>query len=117
MSKTRSVLLCSTATGAILHWHATSGKLLHRIQLIPENQALCLDYSTGAINFAVGCRDAVIRIYDEATKQISNVLEGSGDTDAVGHSNRIFAVKFYSTQLLLSGGWDNTIYLWDLRSN
>lgn len=31
MSKTRSVLLCSTATGSILHWHVTSGKLLHKI--------------------------------------------------------------------------------------
>lgn len=34
-----------------------------------------------------------------------------------GHSNRVFSVKFDKDDenLLVSGGWDNTIQIWDLR--
>jgi len=34
-----------------------------------------------------------------------------------GHSNRVYAVKFKPTDpnVLLSGGWDNTIQIWDTR--
>ncbi len=35
-----------------------------------------------------------------------------------GHSNRIFSVKFKADDpnLVLSGGWDNTVQIWDLRT-
>jgi len=34
-----------------------------------------------------------------------------------GHSNRIFALKFVPSDpnLIITGGWDNTCYFWDLR--
>eukprot|EP00455_Lapot_gusevi_P046021 TRINITY_DN598_c0_g2_i1.p1 TRINITY_DN598_c0_g2~~TRINITY_DN598_c0_g2_i1.p1 ORF type:complete len:191 (+),score=43.39 TRINITY_DN598_c0_g2_i1:451-1023(+) len=34
-----------------------------------------------------------------------------------GHSNRVFCVKFKENDpnLLISGGWDNTIQFWDMR--
>ncbi len=36
-----------------------------------------------------------------------------------GHSNRIYSLKFTddNTNILLSGGWDYTIKIWDLRTN
>lgn len=39
-----------------------------------------------------------------------------GSTTA-GHSNRIFSMKFHPTDenVIISGGWDNTIQIWDLR--
>ena len=37
--------------------------------------------------------------------------------DLPGHSNRIFCVKFnpIDTNILLSGGWDNTVQVYDIR--
>ena len=34
----------------------------------------------------------------------------------MGHSNRIFAVKFMNENTLLSGGWDNNVLIWDLTT-
>eukprot|EP00483_Globobulimina_turgida_P006762 UN06773 len=38
--------------------------------------------------------------------------------DHVGHSNRIFALKWKpdDSNILISGGWDNCVLMWDLRS-
>lgn len=35
-----------------------------------------------------------------------------------GHSNRVFSLRFHPTDenVLLSAGWDNTIQMWDLRT-
>lgn len=34
----------------------------------------------------------------------------------MGHSNRVFGVKFTEDpNILISGGWDNVIFLWDIR--
>ena len=34
-----------------------------------------------------------------------------------GHSNRVFALRFCNDDpnILLSGGWDSSVYIWDLR--
>ena len=43
-------------------------------------------------------------------------LEGGG-TGEPGHSNRVFALKFDKDDenMLLSGGWDNKVKIWDIR--
>lgn len=45
-------------------------------------------------------------------------MDGKGGIDESGHSNRIFSVKFYieDENKLVSGGWDNRLIGWDLRS-
>lgn len=112
LSKTKNVLACGTADGNIYHWHAPSGKLLHSITL-PKNQVLSLDYSKDARLFAVGCKDATIRVFDEATK--TQTLSLTGEGERVGHSNRIFSARFLDENTIVSGGWDNNVLFWDMR--
>lgn len=91
-AKTKNVLVTTTADGGIIHWHATSGKILHTIRLESDNQVLAVDYEVEGKYFAVGCKDMYVRIYDESTKTIlAEMPPGWGDVS--GHGNRIFSVK------------------------
>jgi len=62
-----------------------------------------------------------VRIYDEATKSLLTTMSsGYGTVNGVasGHANRVFSTKFCPTDsnLVVSGGWDNTVQIWDIRS-
>ena len=116
-STTRNVLISGNASGQIHHWHVTSSKTFHAIKEA-DNQVFCLDYSSDGSRFASGGQDHAIRIYDEATKSLTHEMRGGYGRELTGHSNRIFAIKFaaHDPNLLLSGGWDQSILLWDLRA-
>jgi WD40 repeat protein len=114
LNKTKHVLVSVSSEGAILHWHAASGKLLSKI-VIEDVQLLSIDYRDDATQFAVGGRDAVVRIIDEATKAIVSELSNGGMTRQ-GHVNSIFSVKWYDESTLISGGWDRNLNFWDLRT-
>jgi WD40 repeat protein len=116
-STTRNVLISGNASGQIHHWHVTSSKTFHAIKE-QDNQVFCLDYSADGSRFASGGQDHAIRIYDEATKSLTHEMRGGYGRELTGHSNRIFAIKFaaHDPNLLLSGGWDQSILLWDLRA-
>lgn len=101
-----------------------SAKCLHTITE-DNNQVYALDFDTVGGRFATAGRDCNIRIYDDATKSVIVTLASSLDrvpcfpTDTVhsGHSNRIFGLRYgVQRDMLLSGGWDNTVQLWDVRS-
>jgi WD40 repeat protein len=81
----------------------------------PENHLYCLDYNTEGTHLAVAGRDYHVRIYDETTKSLFMILKEKGELP--GHSNRIFCVKFnpLNSNMLVSGGWDNTVQIYDLR--
>ncbi|KAG8469846.1 hypothetical protein KFE25_006301 [Diacronema lutheri] len=116
-TKTRNVLLTANADGCIQHWHVTSGKCLHTI-VEPDNQVFAIDYKADGSKFATAGKDYTVRIYDEATKtKVADLSSGFGKKHA-GHSNRVFSLRFHPTDehMLLSAGWDNTIQMWDLRT-
>lgn len=117
-SKTKSVLISVNAEfdGQILHWHIKSGKCLHTITE-SGNQIFCLDYFSDGSQFATAGRDRIVRVYDEVTKQQVQALQGGDLKDTAGHSNRIFSLKYHPTEpnIILSGGWDNTVQIWDTR--
>ena len=108
--KTQNVLVTTQADGSLKHWHATSGKCLHARCDDPENHLFCLDYNTDGTLLATGGKDTVVRVYDEVTKSIKLSVKGSTGSH-VGHSNRIFSVKFnpYNENMVVSGGWDSVL--------
>lgn len=118
MTKTKSVLVSVNADndGQINHWHIKSGKCLHTISE-RGNQLLCLEYFNDGSMFATAGKDRVIRIYDEASKRLMQSMHGGDDRITAGHSNRVFSLKFHPMHpnLLISGGWDNTVQIWDTR--
>lgn len=115
--KTRNVLLAANSDGTIKHWHITSKRCLHTITE-PNNQVYALDYASDGSRFASAGRDCTVRVYDEATKSVTSNLCSSWDRSALGHSNRVFSLKYDEAQrdVLLSGGWDNTVQVWDIRA-
>lgn len=115
-SKTRNVLLTGSADGCVQHWHVTSGKCLHTV-VEDENQILALDYRPDGLKFATVGKDHKVRVYDESTKTHYQTLQGGYGRITCGHSNRVFALRFHPTDpnVLITGGWDNTLQIWDLR--
>ncbi|CAG9326245.1 unnamed protein product [Blepharisma stoltei] len=114
-TKTKNVLVATTADGGVLHWHATSGKILHTIRFDQENQVFCVDYDLEGKYFAVGSKDMSVRVYDESTKTIIAEMQ-PGWGDVIGHGNRIFSVKWRDENTIISAGWDNNIIIWDVRA-
>merc|ERR1712232_1281471 len=98
----------------VQHWHVKSGKCLHTIKE-DKNPIFCLDYAEDGSTFCTAGRDRILRVYDEATKQLkAQLIDGDQKTTA-GHSNRVFALKCVDPHTVISGGWDNTVQIWDLR--
>ena len=112
--KTENVLFATTGDGSISHWHATSGKILDSFQ-IPNVQVLCSDITPTGTAFAIGLDDMSLRIYDEYSKALVTTF-APGRGNRLGHSNRIFTVKWLEENCVVSGGWDNSIIFWDLRT-
>ena len=107
------MLIASNAAGSVQHWHMTSGKCLHSTD-DENNQVYALDYNADGSLFATAGKDTSLRIYDEATKTMIVAMKGGNDYSiktTPGHSNRVFAVKFYASDenIIVSGGWDNTV--------
>lgn len=117
-TRTKNVFLSANAAGAVQHWHMTSSKCLHSI-VDQENQVYCLDYNEEGTQFATAGKDKTVRVYDEATKSLVATLSGGTGYSVKttpGHSNRIFSVKFTKDEnIIISGGWDNTVQIWDVR--
>ena len=74
----------------------------------------CLAGSDGE-QYVAGSRDKTLRIYDDASGALV-VSCRPGGYETVGHSNRIFSVKYHprDANRIASGGWDSTVIFWDV---
>jgi len=112
------VLVSGNTNGEIIHWHCPSEREIHRI-VEKENEIYTLSYRPDGMQFVTAGKDCTIRIYDEATKAlVGELAKGLAYSDMVGHGNRIFATTYSkgNPNLVVSGGWDNALILWDVRA-
>lgn len=111
----KNILVSVAADGKITHWHTATGKALHTMEE-KDNPIMCLDFNPTGQYFATAGNDKRVRLYDDNTKTLLRTMQAGG-FDLPGHSNRIFAVNFHkeNLNLLISGGWDNTIQFYDVR--
>ncbi|XP_067882014.1 superkiller complex protein 8-like isoform X1 [Heterodontus francisci] len=88
-----------------------------------ENEIHALDFCSDGSVYATAGKDRHIRLYDSRTSQIVKVFKApdfkSSDnlTLMSGHTRRIFALRFHPDEchVFLTGGWDNSIKIWDKR--
>jgi WD40 repeat protein len=115
IQRTKHIITSGNVEGTIYQHHARSGDNVRRKQFEEEIQFFCMDYNADGTNFAVGSNDSKIRVFDEETFEVAETMMPS-DGEIVGHSNNIYCVKFVNDSTLVSGGWDDHVYLWDIRA-
>ncbi len=108
ISDNKNVLLAGYSSGNLIYWHIQSQKKIYNIHE-ENNQILSIDCNEKY--FATAGTQPIIRIYDEYTKKLLIELDKS-------HSSRIYSIKFdpNNSHIIYSGGWDNTIQIWDIRT-
>ncbi len=82
-----------------------------------DNPIMCMDYNSDGTLFVTAGNDRKVRLYDDNMKSVISVMKPGG-LNHPGHSNRIFSICFHLgfSGLLASGGWDNTVQFYDIRS-
>jgi WD40 repeat protein len=120
-TKVPKSFLVASADGMIREWSTHRYTITWSINENP-NQIFSLDLSPDQLTFATAGLDKIIRLYDYESQRIKSTLQrGSefSDQSLSGHTNRIFSLLFHPTDrnLLFSAGWDDSIQIWDLRTN
>ena len=87
------------------------------------NETLVAEFSTDGKKVVSGGKDTKIRLYDvqeggarlEPVSLFEQGLDCHGQP-TLGHSNRIFALKFLTPHTFLSAGWETSMLLFDTRA-
>jgi WD40 repeat protein len=118
-NKIPKAFLVSSADGLLREWSTHRFTITWTLNESP-NQIFAMDLAPDELSFATAGLDKIIRFYDYETQTIKSTLQRCTDFgDDPGHTNRIFSLLFHPTDqnLLYSGGWDDSIQMWDLRTN
>ena len=113
-------ILSVSADGTIKEWNAKSSDAVWTGSE-DGNEIFALDISCDSSKFFTAGSDTHFRCYDyEEKKMILDLSRNEFDLETTrGHSNRIYAIKCHPTDenIIFSGGWDNTIQMWDVRQH
>lgn len=113
--KSNKRLLCSNVEGYLIEYDCVEGMKIASVKE-EDNQILAMDYSPELLKIATAGKDCCVRIYDDATKRLVRSYE-KGSWVSPGHSNRVFSTRFKPNDpnVLLTGGWDSAVFIWDIR--
>lgn len=111
------ILIASYVCGYIKYWHYPSKSCIYTIS-DKITEPLHIDFNSNYDKFAVCGYNESINVYDNVTKKLIRTLESSHSHSVVdGHTSRVFCVKYNPSEpnQLFSGGWDNSLQIWDDR--
>lgn len=109
-------MIAVNSHGDLKHYHTTSGKVLSTLY-DHQNTLITCDYRHDGQAFLTAGYDGIVRTYDEQTRKLVNTLQGGG-SGYPGHTNRVPCAKYVAedSNLVVSGGWDGQICIWDVRT-
>lgn len=112
-----TVLLTVSSTGQVCHWHVSRGTQLDSF-VEANNEVYTCAFNPDGTMFLTAGKDMAVRCYDERTSQLLSTLRDGDDHRTSGHTNRVFSARYQHNDgnVIVSGGWDTTIQLWDLRA-
>lgn len=84
-----------------------------------DKQLYCLDFNCDGTKLVTCGSEPIVRVYDEVKrKKILELKESNAPHNS--HSNRVYCAKFNREEayqhLVYSGGWDQTLVVWDTRT-
>jgi len=100
----------------LLHVHASTGNVLGRVEE-PGNKIHNVVVRQDGLSFATCGSDLAVRVYDDHTNKLTATLDHGDGINTTGHSNSVFGLAWKpdDPNVLVSGGWDHTVLIWDLR--
>lgn len=110
------IITAASVDGSLVSYNITKNQLIGKLQPRKGSQILCSDYNHDGKLLALGTDKGDIILWNDFTQQKERILDSSNWFNN-GHSNRVFSVKFVCDEpnMLLSGGWDKAVFLWDIR--
>eukprot|EP00759_Apiculatamorpha_spiralis_P016768 PhF_6_TR2296/c0_g1_i1/m.4020 len=116
-SLSRTIVALASGDGVSV-WHVTTQRMQSSVHE-KDNMIYALDYNGDGTAFVTGGKDCRLRVYDEDRMQLMTTLSAGLTEDIDAHTNRIQSIKWSldDPNIIISGGWDNTVQIWDLRQN
>eukprot|EP00052_Salpingoeca_macrocollata_P010025 m.78582 g.78582 ORF g.78582 m.78582 type:complete len:331 (+) comp17366_c0_seq3:48-1040(+) len=112
------------ASGMVRRWHVTSQTCQSEHKLDTAGALTTVAVSQSGKQFLTGGTDFIVRVFDSAVHRVTRQLgpgaiHGSDASVPQGHTNRVFALAYHPTDenIAVSGGWDKTVQIWDLRQS
>lgn len=121
----RSMLLVLGSDGDVLEYHHGSQCVVRGAKertyadgvLTDEaNQLFAAAWSPDGARYVTGGKDATPKVYDEDAKVAVRCLHDGVEDGSRGHTASIQSLRWPSPDVIVSGGWDYTVLVWDVRA-
>lgn len=105
--KRSQVIASASSDTTVRLWLVENGQPLHTVRTNAE-AVNALAFSKDDHLLVSGGSDKLIHIFD--------MVDSTGSLGLAGHTNEITCMVFAQNKLLASGGWDNSVRLWDMQT-